>query len=180
MKNIIRVFLLTAGLILAVNSSSYAIVDISAYGGYTFNGEAEDVDALGLLYGAKAHINSGLPVVPIELGLGAYYQQQKIKWDNSFSTEFDATRQTIGLDFNVIITIPIIHPYGRFTYAFWDKITDGSYSDTENFKAWGLGAGVEFTVIPFFRIYGEFMYESTKHDAKLTTSSVNLGVKFDF
>lgn len=174
MKNILRVLLLTAGLVFAVNSSSYAIVDISAYGGYTFKGETESRDIVGLLYGAKAHYNTSIFPL-LELGLGVYYEQDKLKYDNSFSTDFDAKRQSIGFDGNLILSLPVIHPYGRFTYAFWDKIE----SDKEKFKAWGAGGGLEITIIPFFRIFAEYMYQSTKHDSKVTMSSANLGVKFD-
>lgn len=178
MKNIIRVFLLTAGLVFAVHSSSYAIVDVSAYGGYTFKGDADGTDYLGIPYGLKAHYNTSL-IPLIEIGIGAYYQGMKIKLDVP-SAEWDATRQTIGLDLNLILSLPIIHPYGRFTYGFWDKIKTDSGSDTEKFKAWGLGGGLELTVIPFFRIFGEYYYDVSDHDGKFKSNSILAGIKFDF
>ena len=179
-KNFIKILLIAGGVIFFVNTNSYAIVDISAYGGYTFSGTVDGGDDFkAVQYGAKAHYNTS--IIPLlEMGLGLYYQQSKIKYENSFSFDVDATRQSIGLDLNLILALPIIHPYGRFTYAFWDMIEADSHEDKENFKAWGAGLGVEFTVIPFFRIFGEYMYDVTDHSGKSKSNMVNLGVKFDF
>lgn len=178
-KNFIRVLLITGGLIFFINSNSYAIVDVSAYGGYTFSGDVEGLDYVGVPYGLKAHYNTSL-IPMLEMGLGAYYQGMKIKLDIP-SAEWDASRQTLGLDFNLILSLPIIHPYGRFTYGIWDKIKTDGVSDTENYKAWGAGAGLELTAIPFFRIFAEYYYDVTKHeDIKFKASSILAGVKFDF
>jgi opacity protein-like surface antigen len=176
-KNFIRVLLFTGGLILFINSNSYALVDISAYGGFGFKGEVAGMDYQALPYGLKAHYNTSL-VPMLELGLGVYYQGMKVKFDYPGS-DWDVKRQTFGLDMNLILDLPIIHPYGRFTYGFWDKF-DG---DSENYKAWGLGAGIELTVIPFFRLFGEYNYDvsdHSKYDAKYKTNSILLGLKFDF
>ncbi len=173
-KNFIRVLLLTGGLIFFINSNSYAIVDVSAYGGFTFSGDAGGTDYIGIPYGLKAHYNTSL-IPLLEMGLGVYYQEMKIKLDVP-SADWDAKRQTFGLDLNLILSLPVIHPYGRFTYGFWDKIE----SDTENYKAWGLGAGIELTVIPFFRIFGEYNYDVTDHNVKFKSNSILAGVKFDF
>lgn len=178
MKNFIRLLLITGGLIFFINSNSYAIVDVSAYGGYTFSGDAEGVDYVGIPYGLKVHYNTSL-IPMLEMGIGAYYQGTKIKLDLP-STDWDLDRQTLGLDFNLILSLPIIHPYGRFTYAFWDKVEADDVSDSKNFKAWGLGAGLELTTLPFFRIFAEYYYDVTDHDGKMKSSSVLAGVKFDF
>lgn len=174
MKNFIRVLLLTGGLILFINSNSYAIVDVSAYGGFGFKGEVAGMDYKALPYGLKVHYNTSI-VPMLQMGLGVYYQEMKVKFD-TLSDGWDAKRQTFGLDMNLILALPIIHPYGRFTYGFWDKFED----DTENYKAWGLGAGVELTVIPFFRLFGEYNYDVADHGEKYKTNSILLGLKFDF
>lgn len=177
-KNLIRVLLLTCGLIFIINSNSYAIVDVSAFGGFTFSGDAEGTDYVGVPYGLKAHYNASL-IPMIEMGLGAYYQGAKIKLDVP-STDWDLNRQTIGFDFNLILSLPIIHPYGRFTYAIWDKFSGNGISDTEKFKGWGLGAGLELTAVPFFRIFAEYYYDVADHDSQFKSNSVLAGVKFDF
>lgn len=179
MKNFIKVLLITCGMIFFINSNSYALVDVSAYGGFAFDGEVEGVDYVGVPYGLKAHYNTSL-IPMIEMGLGAYYQGMKIKLDVP-SADWDFTRQTFGIDANLILSLPIIHPYCRFTYGIWDKLKSDAGSDTENYKAWGIGAGLELTVIPFFRIFGEYMYDTTEHNAvDYKTSALNVGLKFDF
>jgi len=177
-KNFIRVLLITGALIFSINSNSYAIVDVSAFGGFTFSGDSAGTDFVGVPYGLKAHYNTSL-IPMLEMGIGAYYQGAKIKLDKP-SADWDATRQTLGLDFNLILSLPIIHPYGRFTYGIWDKIKTDAGSDTENYKAWGLGAGVELTAVPFFRLFAEYYYDVTDHGEKMKSNSILAGVKFDF
>ena len=182
MKNFIRTMLITGSLLFFVQNYSYAIVDASVYGGYTFSGTVEDTgfeaDVDGLLYGVKGHYNTSL-IPLIELGVGAYYQFNKMQYESSGS-DFDLDRQSLGLDLNLILSLPIIHPYGRFTWAVVDSIKTETDTYTENFKAWGAGVGVEFTIIPFFRVFGEYMYDKSKQDFTLTTNSAIIGVKFDF
>ena len=77
---------------------------------------------------------------------------------------------------NLIVKLPIVHPYGRFMYALWDDIE----GDVERFNAYGIGAGVELIVFPFVRIFGEYMYEKTTHNkSDFKSNSVNLGLKLD-
>ncbi len=176
MKNIFKVFIITAGFVLSVTVNSYAIVDASAWGGYIFNGTVEyndEAEPKGIDYGIKAHYNMSL-IPLIELGLGAYYENSKIKY--GLDTDPALKRKSAGLDVNVILALPIIHPYARGTYALWDKFE----TDTEKYKAYGLGAGVELTVLPFIRIFGEYMHQNTEHfDAYQKTNSVNFGLKVD-
>jgi hypothetical protein len=176
LKNLLRVFIITAGVVLLFNVNSFALVDGAAWGGYAFKGEVEgnsDAKPKGGQYGVKAHYNTSL--IPfIELGLGGYYQNTKINFD---ITSFDTIeRKSAGLDVNIILSLPIIHPYIRGTYAFWDKLD----TDVEKYKAYGYGAGLELTVFPFIRIFGEYMYDHTEHnDAFLKMNSVNFGLKAD-
>lgn len=176
MKNIFKVFVISAGIVLFFNVNSFALVDGAVWGGSVFKGQVEggvDTEPTSWQYGAKAHYNFSL-IPLIEMGVGAYYQDTKIKFD-VLNSSSDVSRKSIGFDANVLLSIPIIHPYLRGTYAFWDKYD----TDVQNFKAYGVGAGVELVVFPFIRLFGEYMYELTDHDGKLTTSSANFGIKAD-
>lgn len=179
MKNFFKLSIIALGFVFFVTTNSFALVDASVWGGYVFKGKIEDNndDAKGGEYGIKAHYNTSLFPL-IELGVGAYYQYSKLKVD-ILSSDEDIKRQTMGLDANLILGLPIIHPYVRGTYSFWDKLKVASASDTEKFKGYGIGAGVEFTVAPFIRIFGEYMYDYTSHDAYIKSHSANLGLKLD-
>lgn len=181
-KSFLKVSIISLGLVFFATTSSFALVDASIYGGYIFSGKVEGIDTSnfkGRDYGVKAHYNTS--VFPLmELGVGGYYQVTKYKYDVSSATN-DLTRDNIGVDVNLILTIPIIHPYIRGTYSLWDKLknSDIEYDDTTKFKGYGAGAGAEFTFFPFLRIFGEYMYEYTDHDDHLKSQSVNLGLKID-
>lgn len=176
-KKIFTAVIISAGLFMFLPAQSFALADVSAYGGYMFKGSVDGnsgVDAKGYNYGIKAHYNTSL-IPMIELGIGAYYQNTKFKFDPVFGGEKTYLRMSAGLDMNLIVNLPIIHPYGRFMYAFWDDFE----GDVEKFKAYGFGAGVEFTVLPFVRIFGEYMFENTKHGNDFKSNSVNMGIKVD-
>jgi hypothetical protein len=178
-KNIVKVFIITAGLVLSLNVNSFALVDGAVWGGYGFSGEVEgntDLDPKSADYGVKAHYNTSL-VPLLELGLGGYYQYTKIKFDLTGTDDW--TRNSAGFDGNLILSLPIVHPYLRGTYAFWDKLKIGDVTDTEKFKAFGYGGGIEFTVFPFLRVFGEYMFEKTDHDGYLKMNTVNFGLKAD-
>ena len=174
MKNILKVFIITAGLVLCFNAKSFALVDVAAWGGYVFNGDVAGLDFNGGQYGLKAHYNTSF-VALFDIGFGAYYQYSKLKFDFSGADKF--TRKSAGLDVNLILSmIPIVHPYARCTWAFMDKIED----DNKKFKAYGAGIGAEIKFLPFICLFGEYMYEKSKHDdAKFTLNAVNFGLKAD-
>ena len=178
MKKLFTMFLISAGLLMFLPSQSFALVDASAYGGYMFNGSVEGdskADPTGYNYGLKAHYNTSLFPL-LELGVGAYYQNTKFKYDVYSLDEETFLRKSAGLDMNLIVKLPIVHPYGRFMYALWDDIE----GDVERFNAYGIGAGVELIVFPFVRIFGEYMYEKTTHNkSDFKSNSVNLGLKLD-
>jgi len=174
-KNIFKVLIITVGIVLSFNVNSFALVDAAGWGGIGFDGKVEgnsDADPKTAQYGAKAHYNTTL-IPLLELGLGGYYQYTKIKYDIKGSD--DLIRKSAGLDVNLILSFPVIHPYGRATYALWDKLEN----DTEKFKAYGLGAGIEIAFFPFLRVFGEYMYDYTDHDGYIKMNSVNFGVKAD-
>ncbi len=156
---------------------SFALVDASVYGGALFKGKVDgnsSDEPKGWQYGAKAHYNmSFIPM--LELGLGAYFQGGKVKYDIIGSDE-TFSRSTLGFDGNLILGLPIVHPYARFTAALWDKFEDHK----DKFCGYGIGGGIELSFIPFFRLFGEYMYDYVDHDGSLKTQNVNFGLKFDF
>ena len=182
MKNILKVLIITAGLVISFNVNSFALVDGAAWGGVIFNGEVEgdsDATPMGWDYGAKAHYNFSVPF--FEIGVGAYYEYSKIKTDIKFAEIFDGSsaeaRKSIGLDANLILSIPLIplNPYIRGTYAAWDQFA----GDTKYFSAYGIGAGLELVIFPLpsIRLFGEYMYDYSDHDAYIKTHQANFGVK---
>jgi len=192
-KNFIKVSMLAAGIIFFVNTNSYALVDASVYGGYAFTGKMDletpgenNPKVKGYDIGAKGHVNfSILPL--LELGIGGYYQNDMLSFDYSGYT-WKPVINSIGFDGNIILALPIIHPYIRVKYSILDHVSlpspaagfDAS-SETKYFQGYGAGAGVELTFIPFFRIFGEYVYDYSKFaDTKITRQKVNVGLKFDF
>ncbi len=178
MKKLLAVLVLSASFLVFVQVQSFAIADVSAYGGIMFKGDVEndsDADPKDWHYGLKGHYNTSL-IPLIELGVGAYYQYSKITFDVTGGDE-DYTRQSLGFDVNLILGLPVVHPYARLTYSIWDKFDD----DKVNFKGYGAGAGLEITFFPFLRAFGEYMYDYSDHgtDLELKSHSVNIGVKFD-
>jgi len=179
-KKFLKLTIISALLVGFMEATSFALVDAAVWGGYVFNGKIEgsdNSDTKGGQYGLKAHYNTSLMPL-LELGVGAYYQYSKLTQDIT-SSDDDFTKQSLGIDGNLILSLPVIHPYLRGTYCLWDKIEAGNVSDTEKFKGYGFGAGVEVTVFPFFRLFGEYMYEYSDHDAYFKSQSINLGLKFD-
>ena len=178
MKNILKVFIIAAGLVICFNAKSFAIVDVAAYGGYIFNGDAGGKNFDGAQYGLKAHYNTSLfslVAFGVDLGVGGYYQYSKVKFDAWGGNKI--SRTTAGLDVNVILTLPIVHPYVRGVWAFMDKF-DG---DNKGFKTYGAGIGVELTIFPLVRLFGEYMYDTVKHKvADISSNAVNVGLKIDF
>lgn len=176
MKNLVKIFIITAGFVSFLSVNSFALVDAAGWGGYGFNSTLEDNtgdEPKGGQYGVKAHYNTSF--IPfIELGLGGYYQYTKLKYD-ILNDENDVVRKSAGLDVNFILTIPIVHPYVRGTYALWDKLDN----DKKKYKAYGVGGGVEFTVFPFIRIFGEYMHDHSDHDSNIKSDSANFGLKVD-
>ena len=170
MKNILKVFIITAGFVLCFNAKSFAVLDIAAYGGFIFNGDVEGHDFKGGQYGFKGHYNTSFIPQLIDIGVGAYWQHSKVKVDKASNF----TRKTSGLDMNFILATPIIHPYARFTWAFMDRIE----SARKSFKTFGAGVGVEFTFAPFIRLFGEYMYDTANHKyGDISSNAVNFGVK---
>ncbi|MCL1911925.1 MAG: porin family protein [Leptospirales bacterium] len=184
-----KILLITAGFVLCFNANSFALVDAAGWGGLFMGDGAGGDDTRGGQFGFKAHYNTSLTPL-FELGVGGYYQFSRIVYDDLKLNYDDLKRQSAGLDVNLIFSLtPIVNPYFRGTWAFWDKMEnypDKFYgypkvTDTKKFRAFGLGAGLEFTIIPLLRIFGEYMYENTSHyGVTYNFHAFNLGLKLNF
>ena len=180
MKNFLKVCIIAAGFVLYFNANSFAVWDAAAWGGYIYDGEIDPgkYEFDGGQFGIKGHFNTTIVPSLLDFGVGAYYQKSKIKFDLTGSDNI--TRTSVGLDANLILELPVLplHPYARGTWAFMDRI-DGK---SKNFKAYGVGLGLEFTFFPFIRVFGEYMYEKSNHenDVAYISRAVNFGLKLDF
>ena len=183
MKKILKVFIIAAGFVLCFNVKSFAIVDVAAWGGYIFHGDIynselsyDNAKFTGGQYGLKAHYNTS-PFSLLDFGIGVYGQYSKINFDK---LEGDTSKKSAGLDANLILTTPVLQPYLRGTWAFWDRMS----SETKKFKAWGLGIGVEVFILPTIKLFGECMYDDTKHGERdkdeIFLFAVNFGLKLKF
>ena len=176
MKNILKVFIITAGLVLCFNAKSFALVDVAVWtgivGGHTDPGPGNG-NYLGLLAGIKGHYN--MEITPLfELGVGLFSQASNGRYDLIHKEK--VRRKKAGFDTNIILTLPLIHPYLRGTWAFYDKL-EGSVT---RFKTAGIGGGIELG-IPFISLFGEYMYEKSKHKhMDITAKSFNIGLKLSF
>ncbi len=179
-KNILKVLIITAGMVVFFHVNSFAIVDAAVSGGSVFHGKTEGGAKSKLTswqYGARAHLNTD--AVPLfELGLGGYYEDTHLKFDLLNSSN-DKIRKSAGVDANVILSLPLlpINPYVRGTYGFWDRLN----GDVEYFNnSWGAGAGIELVVFPLpsIRIFAEYMYDHAVHNKTyINNNSANIGIK---
>ena len=176
MKNFLKVLIIAVCFVLYFNVNSFAIVDAAAWlgvvGGHTDPGPG-DGDYLGILAGIKGHYNMAL-VPLVELGVGLFAQASNGRYDLVHKEKVH--RKIAGFDTNLILTIPIIHPYLRGTWAFYDKVEDS----VKRFKTLGGGGGIEFGIL-FIRVFGEYMYEKSNHKhMDIAAKTFNLGLKLSF
>ena len=188
MKNFLKVTILAAGLVLCLNASSFAQVDLAVYGGYAFSGTAEvsepgsgseDFDYSAPQFGVKGHYNLELSPT-FGLGLGVFYQYAKIDFDDDLG--FTPKRNTFGVDVALIFSAtPEVFPYVRGYYSFVDKIK--AEGESISGHGFGIGAGLEYAIMPNLRIFGELMYEGPSWDKDgfeidASQGGFNIGLKF--
>ena len=183
MKNFLKVFILAAGLVLFLNVNSFANVDIAAYGGYIFSGNAKvtgylNEDFTGGQFGVKAHYNLELSDT-IGLGLGGFFQYANISPDEG---DFTIKRNALGIDIALLFMVsPEISPYIRANYSLSDKVKLEGW--TVSGHGFGIGGGLEFAINQNVRIFVEMMYEGPSYkDSGVTMdvsmAEVNAGLKF--
>jgi hypothetical protein len=169
-KDIIKIIIMV-GFVLCFNTNSFAsvfyAVNYAAWGGYVFNGKTESADLDGRQFGINAHLHYPYSNIPFRLGV--YYQFTKVKSDHG-----DVLRKnSAGLDVNIIWELTSFCPYVRGTWAFMDKIDN----DNKSFKSYGVGFGVEYFMGSGLRLFGEYMYDKSRHDIDINLHSVNVGLK---
>ena len=70
---------------------------------------------------------------------------------------------------------------GSYTASDVKRLTtQEAFQQKIGMYAGGAGLGVELTVFPFLRIFGEYMYDFADHDVYIKSHSANLGLKVDF
>jgi len=157
----LKVFILTAGLVLCFNAKSFASVDLSVWGGYVFNRQSssfdgwyrnidDDIKQLGF----KAHYNLSL-TPSINLGLGAFFRYSNY--------EHSPSSRDAGLDIALFFTTPTTSyftPYLRAIYYLYDSY-DISYQDRTDltYQGFGIGGGIQFNITSSIKLFTELMCE---------------------
>lgn len=188
--------------VLLIPAVSFAIIDASVYGGYSFNGKLEtatsttDADVKGKQYGVRAHINTGIPMV-FTVGGGLFYQLAPLKYDVE-STSDDLTKKTYGFDAYAQLDLPFlpVYPYVRGGIAIQDKLEIGYQVNVgaggveketktydEYFKSSYYGVGLAYSIYDLvvldLQIFCEYLFTTSKQedDVKLKGHAVNLGLQ---
>ena len=185
MKKFFKIFIAAAGLVLYFNANSFAKTDLAAWGGYIFAGNVKysDVneDVTGTQCGFKAHYYIELSP-SVGLGLGPFAQNAIIRPEEI--NGLNLVRNSIGLDFNFLFSIPEtpgFSPYVRAAYFFYDKF-DFGYISGYGYGI-GIGCGAEFAITKTIRLFWEFMHEPPNWKGSGSSSEVinaafNMGIKF--
>jgi hypothetical protein len=202
MKIMSRVLIIVAVLLL-VPASSFAIgVDLGVYAGMTFAGEIKTGDVassyvadntssipISWEWGFIGHVNQSIIPLLLSGGFGGFYQYSPMEYKLATVT-YDATKKTYGFDMYLQLElIPIIHPYVRYAVAIEERIdlkvpsAAGSTTTSVNKKYFGsnyFGIGVNATVFPFIRIFGEYTYNTAKvnNGVEMKSNSFHLGARF--
>ena len=185
MKKFLKIFIAAAGLVLCFNANSLAKTDLAVWGGYIFAGNTEysdiNEDFTGTQCGFKAHYYIELSQ-SVGLGLGPCVQNAMFR-----SIEiggFNAVRNSVGVDFNFLFSIPStpgFSPYVRAVYFFHDKL-DFGYMSGKGYGI-GIGCGAEFAITKTIRLFWEFMQEppnwkGSGSSTEIINAAFNMGIKF--
>ncbi len=165
-----------------VPASSYAIVDVGVYGGYSLASlqtEAYTKDMNGWEYGFFGHITMGIPLL-FSVGLGGFYQRADATVDIN-GTDIDATRVSYGLDVMGTIDLPVIpvNPFARAGIAInesYELDTPGAEKNDKKFGSYYFAIGVGFSFIPMTRLFAEYVYNYSKQENEITIQSNSIHV----
>lgn len=177
-----------------IPSSAFALVNVEAYGGYSFGGEISDVDAesvKGLGGGFRGHYYDEIAI--IGWGAGLYAQFSPLEYDATIGGQ-DVTvaydKTTYGVDGFITLNVPLIplHPYLRAGMSIYDNAVDEytlngskySTNETEYFNMYYGGIGFSMTVLPLpvisVQVFAEYLYEYSKSgDQTLKNHRINVG-----
>jgi len=179
----IKIAVAMLAVLLMVPVSSYAIVDIGAYGGYSYanidTGAKQD-DINGWEYGAFGHLNTGLPML-FTIGLGGFYQVNSSTLDVN-SEDVDVERVVYGLDAMFTLELPLlpVNPFVRGGIAInesYEVKLPNSDAEDEKFKSYFFALGAGYKVFPMTSLFLEYMYtiSNRDNDVTISTHSVHLG-----
>ena len=200
MKNFLKVTILAAGLVICLNASSFAQVDVAVYGGYVFSGTVEvteeglpsyDVDFSATQFGIKGHYNIEMSPA-VTLGLGVFYQSEKVDPDD-WGGGSKPKRTSLGADVAFLFSMDsaAVFPYVRL-YCAYDKLK--IWGESAPGVGFGIGGGLEYAINTNIRLFGELMYEAAawekdidwgygyEENLKANASQIglNVGLKFVF
>lgn len=176
--------------IVLLPTTSFAIVDLGMYGGYTFAGKFDapnisNADTNGWQYGFIGHLNGSVIPMILSMGIGGFFQRSPLSYTVA-GNDFDLTKTMYGIDAIAMLELPIlIHPYARAGIAINEKVElkypGGSWSDEKKFNSYYFGLGAAFTVFPFVQVFGEYLYNYSKleDDATLKSNSINIGARLN-
>lgn len=189
-----KIFLSALIILTILPSSVFALVNVEAYGGYTFGGEISEVDAesvKGFGFGFRAHYYDEIAI--FGWGVGGYAQFSPLNYEMTVmgtDTEADYDRTTLGFDGFITLNIPLIplHPYVRGGIAAYDKaVTEYTINgvkttstESDSFGMYYGGVGLSFSVLPLpilsVQVFGEYLYEYSDVDGQtLKNHRVNIG-----
>lgn len=182
MKSLKLAALVLAALVL-VPASSYAIVDVGVYGGYSLASletEAATKDMNGWEYGFFGHITMGIPLL-FSVGFGGFYQRADATIDFN-GTDIDATRVSYGLDVMGTIELPVIpvNPFARAGIAInesYELDIPGAEKNEKKFGSYYFAIGVGYSFIPMTRLFVEYVYNYSKqeNDTKILSNAIHVG-----
>lgn len=182
MKSLKLAALVFAALVL-VPASSYAIIDVGAYGGYSLASletEAYTKDMNGWEYGFFGHISMGIPLL-FSIGFGGFYQRADATVDFN-GTDVDTTRVSYGVDVMGTIDLPVIpiNPFARAGIAInesYELDIAGAEKNDKKFGSYYFAIGIGYAVFPMTRLFVEYVYNYSKHDedATIQSNSIHVG-----
>jgi hypothetical protein len=183
-------YILLLSFIIFIPVHSFAWIDGSVYGGYTFLGNVEVADAnyddvTGYDYGAMAHLNLNLSFVL--LGFGLNYQAGSFKYDAGTENADFRIKSSWGPDFLLIIKISEkANPFARIGFSIADNL-EYDYGIEKKDKTrflnsgwWALGYA--FQPVSYIMIFAEYQRCGTNlnEDHTLVRNTGHLGIMFLF
>jgi hypothetical protein len=185
-----RTVILVLAVLCFIPASSYAIVDIGVYGGYSFAGKLEwdtiDKNVNGWEYGVLGHINHTFLGL-LELGIGGYAQWAPLKYSVG-GKDYELTKSTYGIDGLALLDLPVfpLNPYVRGGIGVYEQVkveapVVGSETKSEYFKSYYFGGGIALGIFPFVQIFGEYLYTRSKQEDGVTIkgNAVHMGARLN-
>lgn len=178
-------FIVLAAVLIFFPVKSFALVDASLYGGYTFSGELKapafstNPSLTGMAYGGRAHFTGAFII--LDYGIGGFVQYSPLEYKFA-DRSYNSKKTDYGIDaFVGVWIIPLIEPYVRGGYSFYQKVDVGSDSVAKWFPQYYYGAGLALKLpLPVLKLqlFVEYLRSAAdqKDSIKLIGNTVNAGV----